>query len=330
MATVYRIRARFIRDRGAAWAFAAMLFCFGLAIRVAVDAVLPPGYPFLTFFPSVILVTFLAGLWPGIVTAIVSTFSAWYLFIPPPHTFAFHPGAVLALGFFVAVISVDILVIHVMNTALDRLEAERRRSAELTRQSQVMFSELQHRVSNNLQLVSALLMIQQSKIADPAALKVLEQARARVATLGRLHRMLHDPNQQDVDLARYLRDLCRDVIDAAGAPHVAWTVEADPVSLPSDKLVPLALIVAELISNALEHAFPAGRPGRVSVTLAKLDGALRLAVRDNGPGLPPGFDMEGQTSLGLQIVRSLAAQLGGQVKMETDNGTVASLEFPAD
>ncbi|HLO78324.1 MAG TPA: histidine kinase dimerization/phosphoacceptor domain -containing protein [Magnetospirillum sp.] len=300
-----------------------------LAIRLMVADALPPGFPFLTFFPAVILTTLLAGLWPGTVAAVLGGLAALWFFIPPINSFAIDNGGALALGFYALVVGVDIVVIHIMNTALDRLDAERGRSAALTQQARVMFSELQHRVSNNLQVISSLLMIQAGKVSDPAAARALEEARTRVATLGRLHRALHNPTEQDVDMGHFLSDLCRDVIDAAGAERVRWDVAAKPVTIAPDRLVPTALIVTELLSNALEHGFPNREGGHIWVALEPLDaaGGYRLAVRDNGTGLPETFRLEDQTSLGLQIARSLAHQIGGRITMEndTDNGTVCTL-----
>lgn len=307
--------------------FAVAAVAAALMVRMAADKVLPPGYPYVSFFPAVILTTFVAGLWPGVAAAVLSGLAAWYFFIPPEYSFSLINGTVLALVFYAVVVIVDVAVIHIMITALEELDAERRHSAALTRQTQVMFSEMQHRVSNNLQAISSLLMISQSKVADPAAIQVLEQARSRVATLGRLHRMLHDPTDLGMNMGEYLRSLCHEVIDAAGAAHVAWEVIAEPVEIAHDKLVPLALIVAELISNSLEHAFPAGRPGKVVVALERRAGTVWVSVRDNGPGLPDDFDVAAQSSLGLRIVRALVGQLGGSFTMRGDGGTVCELAF---
>lgn len=314
------------RSRLHGHAFALASIGLALAIRFLADSVLPSGYPFLTFFPAVIVTTFLAGLWPGIVAALLGAAAAWFFFIPPPG-FALDASSSLAMGFYAFIVAVDIAVIHVMNTALERLDVEQRRSAALARQTELMFSELQHRVSNNLQLVSSLLMMQQAKVVDPAALQSLDEARARVATLGRLHRALHNPARQGLDIGRYLDELCRDLQDAAGATEIAWEIKADPVEIAIDKLVPVALIVAELFSNALEHAFAGNRPGTVTIALHRDGGEMRLVVRDNGPGLPADFDLETQNSLGLGIVRALASQIGGRIAMHSDGGTVATLTF---
>lgn len=312
-------------------AFAISAYAIALFVRLWAATALPDGFPYVTFFPAVILTTLVAGLWPGVVCGALSGVTAWYLFIPPERSFALDVGSAVALTFFMVVVAVDIIVIHVMNTALERLDHERRRSAELTRQAQVMFSELQHRVSNNLQLVSSLLTLQQSKVRDPEALRAMEDARQRVATLGRLHRALHDPERQKVDIGGYLRDLCRDVIETSGAAQVSCAVEAEPVALGPEKLLPLALVVCELVSNSLEHGFPEGRAGTVSVALRRHDDEVHLQVRDDGAGLPEHFELERQDSLGLQIVRALAGQLGGRFSMHRDKGTVATLAFsPSD
>jgi two-component sensor histidine kinase len=308
--------------------FAVTAFAVAFAVRQVTDPVLPLGYPFVTFVPAVILTTFVAGLGPGVVAAVLGGLAAWYFFTPPFKSFGAESGTELALAFYVVIVVINIAIIHIMITTLERLDAERRHSAELTRRAQVMFAEMQHRVSNNLQLISSLLMVHYAKVTDPGALKALEEARTRVATLGRLHRMLHDPSEQNLDVAAYLRDLCRDVMAAAGAAHVTWDVAAEKVDISHDKLVPLALIVAELLSNSLEHGFADGRRGKVSVRLDRDGEDVRVVVRDDGTGLPDGFAVESQTSLGMRIIRALSSQMEGRFSMQGEGGTVAILTFP--
>lgn len=327
---------RFRHDKTFGIAFGLTAFLMALAARLALDPHLPPGYPYLTFFPAVILTTFVAGLWPGILAATLGGGAAWYFFIAPTSSYALTPATVLTLGFYTGVVGVDIAVIHVMNVALERLAAERNRSAALTRQARTMFSELQHRVSNNLQIVSALITLQQADVKDPAARRALEEAAARVATLGRLHRKLHNPTGRQTDMAQFLNDLCHDVIDSSGAKRIACTVEAAEFDIPQDKLIPLALIVAELVSNSIEHGFADGRAGTVWVSLrAGADnGHVALTVADDGHGLPQGFDPDRRDSLGLQVVQALAAQMDGRFSMGNGNsaggngtGTTSTLTF---
>lgn len=306
--------------RGLGIMFALATFAVALMARLALDDRLPAGFPFLTFFPAVIVTTFLAGLWPGILTALLSGLASWYFFLGPNQSLDLTPGSALALGFFGLVVAVDIAVIHIMNVALERLAEERNRSARLTQQTQVMFSELQHRVSNNLQLASSLIAIQKSKVKDPEARRALEEAAGRLSTLGRLHRRLHAPHDGPMDMEPFLRELCEDILKTSGAERIDCTVRAAESDLPPDTLIPLALILAELVSNALEHGFPNGEAGRIGVDLRADEGELVLTVHDDGAGLPDGFSLTRPSSLGLKIVNSLAAQIGGTFSMTGSRG----------
>lgn len=316
--------------RGLGFMFGLATFAVALLSRLALDDKLPAGFPFLTFFPAVIVTTFLAGLWPGILTALLSGLASWYFFLGTSQSLELTPGSALALVFFGLVVAVDIAVIHVMTVALERLAEERNRSARLTHQTQVMFSELQHRVSNNLQLASSLITIQKSKVKDPDARRALEEAAGRLSTLGRLHRRLHAPQDGPMDMEPFLRELCQDILKTSGAERIDCTVSAVVYDLPPDTLIPLALIAAELISNALEHGFPDGQAGRIDVELRAGDSDLVLTVRDDGAGLPDGFTLTRPSSLGLQIVTSLAAQIGGTFSMtgSPGRGTTARLVLP--
>src|SRR5690349_5159169 len=115
------------------YTFGVTTFLLSLVPRLALEGSLPPGYPFLTFFPAVILTTLIAGLWPAIMTAVMSGLAAWYFFIEPVYSFELNPGVILALGFFAFVVGIDIAVIHIMKRALEKLASERNRSADLSR-----------------------------------------------------------------------------------------------------------------------------------------------------------------------------------------------------
>lgn len=296
---------------------------------MAVDPVLPPGYPYLTFFPAVIISTFVGGLLPGVAAAVACGLLAWYFFIPPFDSFALDGPSVLALAFYVLIVAVDIALIELMHTALDRLDEERARSAALAGQQSLLFTELQHRVSNNLQLTGSLLHLQGMRLPDPAARRALAEASDRLALLGRIHRRLHDPLGAPVRFGQFLEELCRDVIAASGAPGVTCTVEADDLPLRTDQAIPIALIVTELISNALEHGFAGRGTGTIRVGLRRDGESLRLSVSDDGRGLPADFPTGTPQSLGLQIVRSLVTQLDGRFELVTDRGTVARILIPA-
>jgi two-component sensor histidine kinase len=181
-------------------------------------------------------------------------------------------------------------------------------------------------------MVSALMSLQKGSVRDEQARRVLDEAAARLALIGKIHRQLHDPSGQQVELGHFLKQLCHDVLAASGASSIVCLVQAEPVALAPERTVPLALIVAELVSNALEHAFAGRTAGTITIDLARRPDHRRasLTVADDGIGLPAGFDQGAAPSLGLQIVRAFAGQLGATFAMASVGGTRCSLEFPID
>lgn len=308
------------------------------ASRHLADPVLPPGFPFLTFFPAVILTALWAGLWPGILAGVLSGLASWYFFIPPLNSFDISGPTALALAFYTLVIGVDITIIHLLKMALQQLrtERERARNAEIkaldhARHRDVLFAELQHRVSNNLQIVSALLSLQRAGVTDEKARAALADAANRLALIGSIHRRLYNPGSENVDFGQFLRDLADDLLTTAGMENVASKVEAVALSLPPHLMVPVALIVAELVSNSLEHAFVDRPAGKIAITVEPAPtGHFTIAVRDDGRGLPEGFDLDQTQSLGLRLVRLLTQQIGGRFEMMADGGTHARLLFAPD
>ncbi|HEX8165193.1 MAG TPA: histidine kinase dimerization/phosphoacceptor domain -containing protein [Beijerinckiaceae bacterium] len=312
------------------YGLAVVTFFAAFLLRFALDEALPPGLPFVTFFPAVLLTAFVAGLGPGLLVALASGVAAWFFFLPPARSFGLDAGALLALGLYGFVIAANLAVIHAMQTAADRLQAERRRNANLAAHRELLFTELQHRVSNNLQVVSGLMTLQKATVADPQARAALAEASARLILIAKLHRKLHDP-AAGLDFKAFLEDLCQDVRETAGVDCIACRVSApEGLPLPSDKAVPIALIVVELLSNALEHGLAGRSEGTLSLDLRPhgLEPELMLlTVRDDGAGLPDGFDVERTNSLGLRIVRSLAQQIGARLEMLSDHGAICRLTF---
>lgn len=321
-----------------AYGFALLAFSVGLGTRLLAEFVLPTGFPFLTFFPAVILSTFFGGLWPGVLVAALSTLSAWYLFIPPAGFTLNGPGA-LALGFFIMIVTIDIALIHVMNTALVKVRQERARAMRAEQEARdlaahraVLFAELQHRVSNNIQIVSALLTLQRAEVTDERAARALADAANRLAMIGRIQRRLYDPGKGAADIAGFLAELVQDLVQAGAPAGVSAEVAADPLPLAPEKIIPVALILAELVANCLEHAYAGRLTGRIQIEVGRTaDGEAILTVLDDGQGLPAGFDAATVPSLGLKLVRLLAQQLGGRFTMtDTGAGTRASLVFPLE
>ena len=320
------------RSRWFGYVFGATAFMLALAIRLELEDELPPGFPSLTFFPAVILTTFLGGLWPGIVSAIAGGIAAWYFFIPPMNSFELNGATALALAFYAFIVSVDIALIHLMNVTLERLRIEQDVTSGLYDQQRTMFQELQHRVANNMMFVAGLLALHKREVAaDPTrASAAFVDAGLRLETMSRIHRRLYDPQAAGLPIGRYLEELAADILDATGAKAVACRVDAPVLSLDLNTLVPLSLMVTEIVTNSLKHAFRAEEGGVITITLEALDKEhFALTVSDDGPGLPAGFDPATSRSLGFRIVQSLASQLHGQLSYGGTGGMTTRVEFPA-
>lgn len=201
-----------------------------------------------------------------------------------------------------------------------RLEAEKRearRAIEIAdalrtnlRERETLLQEVHHRVKNNLQVISSLISIQRRSVADPVARAALTECQTRVQAIGLVHEQLYRfADYARVPFSDYVRTLVATVTQAIGASNVEVSLDISVGQLPVDKAIPCGLIVNELLTNAFKHAFPDGRPGRVAIALHRCsDGPLELTVTDDGVGLP---DAPATISLGLHLVETLVAQLGG-------------------
>ncbi|MDU0957800.1 MAG: sensor histidine kinase, partial [Bradyrhizobium sp.] len=237
----------------------------------------------------------------------------------------------LALGFYAIIVAVDITLIHIMHEAAQRLRQERAVSESLYDNQSVLFQELQHRVANNIQFIAGLLMMQKRQaIADPSrAIGILDEAQARLQTISRIHRMLHDPGRMDVDIGPYLQEICNDVLDSSGAREVTCVVDFVPAKLDLTRLTALSLLVVELVTNALKHAFGPGQAGTIRVNMRPLDAThYALTISDDGQGMSADADPGAGDSLGWRICQGLAAQLNGRLTYSSDGGTTVRLEFP--
>ncbi|QGP78763.1 sensor histidine kinase [Sphingobium sp. CAP-1] len=309
-----------------------LLFCAAaMMLRIAAEPLLPSGYPFVTFFPAVILSTFLFGVRPGLFAAVLCGFASWYIFIAPMFGFPLNPAVAVALLFYAGVVGVDIWLIHIMQRANFNLAVERERSRILADNRELLFRELQHRVSNNLQVVAAMLSLQRRQVDHADAKRALDDASERLALVGRISRALYDPSGMGQDVHAFLSALTADIVGASGRADVTVEVIApDSMQLEATMAVPFALIVAEAVSNAIEHGMP-DRAGRIRLTLDTADGALSLQVADDGRGIAPDFQIDAQQSLGLRIAHALAGQIGGRFALAPgqQGGAVARLDLPA-
>lgn len=212
-----------------------------------------------------------------------------------------------------------------MSIERQRIEEDLRKAVH---RQQILVREVNHRVNNSLQIVAAMLQLQASVTASEDVRHELRHAGSRIAAVARAHQRLYSGDEiEAVDLGAYLCQVCRDI--AASVPGCEVEVSAAPgIVIRTERAVAAVLLVNELITNAVKYAYP--RQGcKVWVTLApdSADNAM-ISVRDEGVGLPPGFDVKAG-GLGMRLVGSFAQQLQGELQVSRkDPGTEFVLKFP--
>jgi PAS domain S-box-containing protein len=213
----------------------------------------------------------------------------------------------------------------------DRKQKESSLEAAL-REKEVLLGEIHHRVKNNLQIIHSLLELQAFRVDDPSVLKLLLESQNRIRSMSLIHQTLYESKDfAFVDFGAFLDTLAPSLVSAYSVDPslITLTVDASDVSLPIQAAVPCGLILNELISNALKHAFPPGRSGRIDVRLAMhADNIMMLSVSDDGVGIPADFDLTSSTTLGLQLVSLLTEQLRGELQVQRAGPTCFTLKIP--
>jgi chemotaxis protein methyltransferase CheR len=195
----------------------------------------------------------------------------------------------------------------------------------------MLLQELTHRVKNSLQIIAAMVSIEARSHKSGQGKAALERVSHRINALGQLYSKLSKANTVEaVDAATYLDELCRDLISSVHKEDgtlIVLKTDIESELLPTDRAIPIGLIVNELVTNAVKYAFPGDTKGTVLVTLKRVPGALRLTVADDGQGLDP---RRVDSGLGGRLVEGFAQQLGGQVERESGSqGTTVRLILPS-
>jgi two-component sensor histidine kinase len=209
-----------------------------------------------------------------------------------------------------------------LRNTLDRVAAS-------LKEKEVLLRELNHRVKNNLQVISSLFSIQAPKIQDPAAKELFKECQNRVRTIALVHdRLYAADNLARIDLADYYRDLVNNLFRSFGRNPavIVPQVYVENTVLEFDHVIPCGLIVNELVSNSLKYAFPDGRPGEVRIDVRRHADIVTLTVADDGVGWSP--PLRGKSGDGLQIVQALVDQLSGKLEMANGRGMTFTVTFP--
>ena len=211
---------------------------------------------------------------------------------------------------------------------------ERRNADDLVlrslKEKEVLLKEIHHRVKNNMQVIYSLLNLQAKGIEDAVIRAMFEEARNRVHSMALIHEKLYkSADLAHIDFKEYLTSLLYRIADTYKRKDVVFSVEMEPLALDVNVGIPCGLIVNELVSNSLKHAFPDGKKGTIRVGINKNgNGSNVLVVADNGVSIPETVDFRNTTSLGLQLVTVLSGQINGTISLSKAEGTEFIITFP--
>ena len=212
----------------------------------------------------------------------------------------------------------------------ERQRAEERIKASLL-EKEVLLKEIHHRVKNNLQVISSLLYLQSRQIVEPKTLEMFVDSQNRVKSMALVHERLYQTEDlARVNVADYIRSLTSYLFQSygLGADQIELKIDVARIFLGIDIAVPCGLIINELLSNILKHAFPGDQKGEIHIGFSSgPDGRYTLLVGDNGIGFPEGTDFRQTKSLGLQLVNTLVDQLEGTIELDTSQGTQFQIVF---
>lgn len=214
----------------------------------------------------------------------------------------------------------------------ERQQAEEKVLASL-REKEILLKEIHHRVKNNLQIISSLLELQCEHVNDEQALRFFRESQDRIKAMALVHERLYaSADLASICVCEYLESLASHLMLTYSkvAGRIALEFESDKLCLGIEEAIPCGLIVNELVSNSLKHAFPDGRTGTITLNCRTSDeGMIVLSVSDNGVGFPAGLDFRETETLGLQIVNILTQQLHGSIELSNDGGALFTIRFRA-
>lgn len=277
--------------------------------------------PFATYFPAVMVAALYGGFRPCLFSALASLFIGEYLFVAPAGAFP-SSGAGVING-----------VVFLANAILTAALAAKTRTllAERKRQNlalETLHAEQGHRISNKLAFITSLVEMQIKTSDDENVRAALEQTLARVQGVAHVHQHLQRGiAQTSVDAEAYLGALCRNMTALIDGDRVHIDCQVAQIELDIDRALPFGMILTELMTNALKHAYPPPARGQIRVRFDKQDKEFVLVVSDDGAGLPENFERTGR--LGVRVIRALVAQLRGTLNVERDRGTTFEVRAPA-
>ncbi|MFN7026510.1 MAG: sensor histidine kinase [Pseudorhizobium sp.] len=297
---------------------AVVLWLMALAARFVLDPYLPPGFPYLTFFPAVIITGFVFGMYPATTCAILSGVSAWYWFIPPYDSIDIDGQTMMALIFFIVVVAIDLSLLRLAFSAYAAQARARRQLAEALDLQDVVSQEVDHRIKNLLATVSGLISLSQKHASTPAELA--RQLRQRIGAMGNAISMLRDSlHGGEADMRATVAAALEPLGIAPGETQDSRLQVSGPkIVLNSAALMAINLILHELGTNALKYGALSNETGKIAIDWRDINGADDDAMFDlNWQEIDgPTVSVPGHTGFGTELARRMSASLGGRCDFE--------------
>ena len=216
-------------------------------------------------------------------------------------------------------------------------EIVQRKAAEATitvslHEKEILLREIHHRVKNNLQIITSLIRLQKQQITDAGTIDALLDSESRIRSMALVHEKLYrSADLASIDLTDYTRTLATHLITtyATDPTKIRLVIDIKEVFLDINRATPVGLIINELVSNTLTHAFPEGRSGEITITGRRTPAGIMLSVQDNGVGLPEGLDWRNAPTLGLHLVITLIRQVQGSIELNRAGGTAFEMFIPS-
>ena len=212
-------------------------------------------------------------------------------------------------------------------------ETTAKKRVQEAQRHEILLKEIHHRVKNNLQVISSLLSLQATSARDERVRSLLDESRHRVRSVALIHERLYRGGTVGTGYAQYVRDLADQLVRfyKGESGQVRIDIDVDDIPMDMDMSVPVGLIINELLTNSLAHAFPKDRHGSIRVSMKRAGGGrIEIGISDDGVGFPPEIDYRNPSSLGLRIVNMLAQQLKATLEVDGRDGTRFRVLFPAD
>ncbi|EKQ52054.1 MAG: PAS domain S-box [Methanobacterium sp. Maddingley MBC34] len=198
-------------------------------------------------------------------------------------------------------------------------------------EKEILLKEIHHRVKNNLQVISSLLNLQSEYIKDKTDQELFRESQTRARSMALIHERLYQSTDlRSIDFGEYIKTLTFNLYNTYGCKpdDIQLNLDLEPIPIDINTAIPCGLVINELLSNAMKHAFPGDRKGEINIKFHQKDHELILSVQDNGIGLPPDMEFENISSLGLKLVNTLVSQIDGEIEINSDSGTNVTIKFP--